>query len=172
MWQTNLYNPSLPPVEVRVCLCLPTIIRNYILKILSFFLPSFLPSSILGYSFLTISIFLVLRYCFIVPLRKELKSHGTVSINDKTCQGSRLERSLEAVSNIGPAVFNGGFTTFLALALLGFSTSQIFLTFFKVKTLSLYDLAQKKRVHTAIQPNYSTSYSSVPIVTGIYVLIT
>jgi Niemann-Pick C1 protein len=36
------------------------------------------------------------------------------------------------VEEIGPAVFNGGFTTFLALALLGFSTSQIFITFFKV----------------------------------------
>jgi hypothetical protein len=46
--------------------------------------------------------------------------------------GTRHERSLKAVEEIGPAVFNGGFTTFLALALLGFSTSQIFLTFFKV----------------------------------------
>jgi Niemann-Pick C1 protein len=51
-------------------------------------------------------------------------------------EGSRLERSLEAVSNIGPAVFNGGFTTFLALALLGFSSSQIFLTFFKVGSIT------------------------------------
>jgi len=50
--------------------------------------------------------------------------------------GTRHERSLKAVEEIGPAVFNGGFTTFLALALLGFSTSQIFLTFFKVQTVS------------------------------------
>jgi hypothetical protein len=48
--------------------------------------------------------------------------------------GSRHQRALKAVEEIGPAVFNGGFTTFLALALLGFSTSQIFLTFFKVCT--------------------------------------
>ncbi len=47
-------------------------------------------------------------------------------------KGTRHERALKAVEEIGPAVFNGGFTTFLALALLGFSTSQIFLTFFKV----------------------------------------
>jgi Niemann-Pick C1 protein len=49
--------------------------------------------------------------------------------------GTRHERALKAVEEIGPAVFNGGFTTFLALALLGFSTSQIFLTFFKVRNL-------------------------------------
>ena len=34
--------------------------------------------------------------------------------------------------DIGPAVFNGGFTTFLALVLLGGSTSHVFVTFFKV----------------------------------------
>ena len=38
----------------------------------------------------------------------------------------------EAVGSIGLAVFNGGVTTFLALVLLGASSSHVFLSFFKV----------------------------------------
>ena len=34
----------------------------------------------------------------------------------------------------GTAVFNGGFSTFLAFSLVAFSNSYVFLTFFKVKT--------------------------------------
>jgi len=44
---------------------------------------------------------------------------------------------VEAVSTIGPAVFNGGLTTFLALFLCGFSTSHVFITFFKVFSLTV-----------------------------------
>jgi Niemann-Pick C1 protein len=33
---------------------------------------------------------------------------------------------------MGPAVFNGGFSTFLAFALLMTSSSHVFLTFFKI----------------------------------------
>ena len=47
-----------------------------------------------------------------------------------TC--NRHEKSLEAVSSIGPAVANGGVTTFLALVLCCLSTGHVFLTFFKV----------------------------------------
>ena len=45
--------------------------------------------------------------------------------------GSCVERAMRSVELIGPAVANGGFTTFLALVLLGASTSHTFLTFFK-----------------------------------------
>ena len=38
----------------------------------------------------------------------------------------------EAVGSIGLAVLNGGVTTFLALVLLGASSSHVFLSFFKV----------------------------------------
>ena len=48
--------------------------------------------------------------------------------------GTRLERTITSLENIGPAVFNGGLTTFLALVLCGASTSHTFITFFKVKT--------------------------------------
>ena len=38
----------------------------------------------------------------------------------------------EALADIGPAVFNGGFSTFLAFILLANSKSHVFSTFFKV----------------------------------------
>jgi len=46
--------------------------------------------------------------------------------------GSRKERTVKTVQNIGPAVLNGGFSTFLALALLATSESHVFSSFFKV----------------------------------------
>jgi len=52
-------------------------------------------------------------------------------------KGSSVERAMRSVELIGPAVANGGFTTFLALVLLGASTSHTFLTFFKVFVLTV-----------------------------------
>merc|ERR1719251_437451 len=52
-------------------------------------------------------------------------------------KGSRQEKAVQAVSTIGPAVFNGGVTTFLALVMLGASTSHVFVTFFKVFVLTV-----------------------------------
>jgi len=46
--------------------------------------------------------------------------------------GSRDERVELALTEIGPAVFNGGFSTFLAFVLLAGSKSHVFMTFFKV----------------------------------------
>ena len=48
------------------------------------------------------------------------------------CLGDKKAKTQEALLTIGPAVFNGGLTTFLALVLLGFSTSHVFISFFKV----------------------------------------
>ena len=47
-------------------------------------------------------------------------------------QGSRDERMVKTLTHIGPAVFNGGLSTFCAFVLLAFSKSQTFLAFFKV----------------------------------------
>jgi len=52
-------------------------------------------------------------------------------------RGSRKAKTQEALLTIGPAVFNGGLTTFLALVLLGFSTSHVFISFFKVFVLTV-----------------------------------
>ncbi len=46
--------------------------------------------------------------------------------------GTRDERVRLTLTETGPAVFNGGFSTFLAFALLMTSKSYIFLTFFKI----------------------------------------
>jgi len=51
--------------------------------------------------------------------------------------GSRQEKSVTAVTSIGPAVANGGITTFLALLLCCLSTGHVFLTFFKVFSLTV-----------------------------------
>ena len=45
---------------------------------------------------------------------------------------SRDERVKRAVVEIGPAVFNGGFSTFLAFAILMISKSYVFKVFFKI----------------------------------------
>lgn len=47
-------------------------------------------------------------------------------------KGSRNDRAREALVEIGPAVFNGGISTFLAFCLLAVSESYAFQTFFKV----------------------------------------
>merc|ERR1712055_928183 len=51
--------------------------------------------------------------------------------------GGKKSKTQEALLTIGPAVFNGGLTTFLALVLLGFSTSHVFVSFFKVFVLTV-----------------------------------
>ena len=45
---------------------------------------------------------------------------------------SEIDTDLFSSRKIGPAVFNGGFSTFLAFILLAFSDSYVFLTFLKV----------------------------------------
>ena len=49
--------------------------------------------------------------------------------------GSRNQRMITTLTNIGPAVLNGGLSTFCAFVLLAFSKSQTFLVFFKVFSL-------------------------------------
>jgi Niemann-Pick C1 protein len=47
-------------------------------------------------------------------------------------QGTRNERAQKALSRLGVAVFNGGFTVFLAIVCCAAAQSYIFRTFFKV----------------------------------------
>ncbi|XP_037793998.1 NPC intracellular cholesterol transporter 1 homolog 1b-like [Penaeus monodon] len=49
-----------------------------------------------------------------------------------THTGTRDERARATVGRIGPAVLNGGFSTFLSFVFLSNSSSHVFLTFFKV----------------------------------------
>jgi len=52
-------------------------------------------------------------------------------------KGSRIEKSTGALSSIGPAIFNGGISTFLSVVLLSLSTSYIFISYFKVLFLTV-----------------------------------
>lgn len=52
-------------------------------------------------------------------------------------EGSSIERSQSALSLMGPAIINGGITTFLAVFPLLFSASHVFQTFFKVFFLTV-----------------------------------
>ena len=47
-------------------------------------------------------------------------------------KGDRNQRIVSTMENIGPAVFNGGFSTFLAFILLAGSKSHVFISFFKI----------------------------------------
>ncbi|XP_042862296.1 protein patched homolog 3-like isoform X2 [Penaeus japonicus] len=49
-----------------------------------------------------------------------------------TQTGTRDERARNTVAKIGPAVLNGGFSTFLAFIFLANSDSHVFITFFKI----------------------------------------
>lgn len=54
-----------------------------------------------------------------------------------TCAGSKNSRAKQALRNIGPAVLNGGFSTFISISLLARSQSLAFISFYKVKILKL-----------------------------------
>ncbi|XP_078591370.1 patched domain-containing protein 3-like [Branchiostoma floridae x Branchiostoma japonicum] len=49
-----------------------------------------------------------------------------------TLPGTKQERASKSLGAIGPAVFNGGFSTLLAVIVISGSTSYVFNTFFKV----------------------------------------
>jgi predicted RND superfamily exporter protein len=46
--------------------------------------------------------------------------------------GTRTSRVLQAVTDMGQAIYSGGISTLLALSMLAFSDSYIFTSFFKV----------------------------------------
>ena len=48
-------------------------------------------------------------------------------------EGTRHEKAQRALAEMGGAVFNGGFSTFLAFVLLASSRSYVYKTFFEVK---------------------------------------
>ena len=52
-----------------------------------------------------------------------------------TLDGTRIQRVRRSLEEIGPAVMNGGFSTFLAFSMLIFSQSYVFKSFFKIFSL-------------------------------------
>ena len=57
--------------------------------------------------------------------------------------GTREEKMRKSLEEIGSAVLNGGFSTFLAFFLLAFSDAYAFNTFFKVSFPKVHLLPQK-----------------------------
>ena len=60
-----------------------------------------------------------------------------IGLSYMVAKGSRRDKAVMAVTAIGPAVFNSGVTTFLALVLCSLSSGQVFITFFKVFCLTV-----------------------------------
>ena len=70
-------------------------------------------------------------------LAVDYSAHITHSFLANT-EGSRDERVKRTMLGMGPAVFNGGFSTFLAFSLLMTSKSFVFLVFFKIFFLVVF----------------------------------
>ena len=52
-------------------------------------------------------------------------------------KGSKLDRAKHSLRTIGPAVMNGGMTTFLSVIMLCGSQSHLFITFWKIFCLTV-----------------------------------
>lgn len=79
---------------------------------------------------LTIDTVSCINLVLAIGLCVDYAAHVAHTFMTKT--GTRNERAAATVSSIGPAVFHGGFSTFLAFIFLANSDSHVFITFFKV----------------------------------------
>ena len=80
---------------------------------------------------LTIEIVTSVQLILSVGLALDYSAHIGVTYIVTRARDRKL-RTQETLNDIGTAVFNGGFSTFLAFVLIAFSDSYIFLVFFKV----------------------------------------
>jgi len=79
---------------------------------------------------LTIDVISCVNLVIAVGLVVDYSAHIVHSFLLQT--GSRMERVRSTLTDIGPAVLNGGFSTFLAFIFTAGSTSHVFITFFKI----------------------------------------
>lgn len=82
---------------------------------------------------LTIDTVSCINLVLAIGLCVDYAAHVAHTFMTKT--GTRNERAAATVSSIGPAVFHGGFSTFLAFIFLANSDSHVFITFFKIFVL-------------------------------------
>nr|SVE90082.1 EOG090X0BEK [Daphnia sinensis] len=82
---------------------------------------------------LTIDTVSCINLVLAIGLCVDYAAHVAHTFMTKT--GTRNERAAATISSIGPAVFHGGFSTFLAFIFLANSDSHVFITFFKVFVL-------------------------------------
>jgi len=79
---------------------------------------------------LTIDVISCVNLVIAVGLCVDYSAHMAHCFMSQT--GTSDERAIKTLRDIGPAVLNGGFSTFLAFVLTAGSTSHVFATFFKV----------------------------------------
>jgi len=79
---------------------------------------------------LTIDVISCINLVIAVGLTVDYSAHITHCFIRLT--GTREERAVKTLRDIGPAVLNGGFSTFLAFILTAGSASHVFSTFFKI----------------------------------------
>ena len=87
-------------------------------------------SIVLNLAGLSIESALTLNLLIILGFSVDYCSH--VGYKFMVLRGCRKERARKAVLNIGPAVFDGAFSTFIAVSVLGTSSYYISQAFFKV----------------------------------------
>lgn len=79
---------------------------------------------------LTIDTVSCINLVLAIGLCVDYAAHVAHTFMTKT--GTKDERAEATIASIGPAVFHGGFSTFLAFIFLAGSDSHVFITFFKV----------------------------------------
>ena len=67
-------------------------------------------------------------------------------------QKTRADRMVAALTSIGPAVFNGGISTLIAIIMLISSQSHVFISYFKVSFVNIFFCFQE--VHIVVQHNW------------------
>lgn len=90
---------------------------------------------VMNYWDLTINTVTAVILILSVGLAVDYSAH--VAHEFMVAQGTRNERVSTALRHIGVAVFNGGFSTFLAFVLLSAGNSYVFRTFFRVRTCAV-----------------------------------
>ena len=77
-----------------------------------------------------------LAHAFSVAPGKMTQVTGLYTISSDIA-GTRFQKTKKALMDLGPAIANAGMTTFLAVIILPFSSSHVFLTFFKIFGLTV-----------------------------------
>ena len=96
---------------------------------------AFTVGNVAGYAYfmgLTVDVTVAIIMIVSVGLAVDYCAHVAVTY---ICSANetRQTKARKALGSTGSAVFNGGFSTFLAFFMVGFSDSYVFTTFFKVR---------------------------------------
>ncbi|XP_071954157.1 patched domain-containing protein 3-like [Antedon mediterranea] len=82
--------------------------------------------------FWDIKIDVIVTMLFILSVGIAVDYAAHIAHTFMTVTGTRNERTCHTMRNIGPAVFNGGFSTFLVVILMSLSNAYVYQVFFKV----------------------------------------